>query len=181
MVNAISKVDGAEDFSFMNVKKSLFGYNVDQVNTKARLLYNDYSDLQAFCDEISTRYANAAEALEVKGKELHDVKASNEALSDKVSDLQHKVEVLTMQLKEATNALNAQNMQSKAQKSQDGQSKQTPPKFKRSDDSKIKTQADTGDKDEDVFVGEIEDKPVGDRLLIGDESDNGTDDGFEFL
>lgn len=170
MSSVVSKFDKLANFSFDNVKKSFFGYNVDQVNSRARMLYNDYSSLQKDCEDLTAKYNAMKAALEEKEMESYEVHKTNDILESKLAELQLEVENLTVQLKDANEKILFYKQMTEQNDVNDY----------KTDIRSEQTSSVSEDNidDDDILVGDVEDK-VSDKFLIGDGED--ADEGFSFV
>ncbi len=154
-MNTTTHTDMLNQYSFSNIKKEFFGYNKDEVNNKARMLYGYYSALLNSFEELQQTYDTMLQTLQDKTLENYELQKENTQLKEQISQLSETVNTTPI-------------IEHK-------------PSIKQFTDDELKNQSiKVVNNTEEVFIGEVEDtkSKVSEKFRLDTEDNYGSDMTF---
>jgi len=156
------------------------GYKKDAVEQKLNLIQQEYNRLDNVLAELSEKYSGVCQEIGDKTKECLELEKENDALTDEIKSLKRELEELKESMSVSVTTEPISNEPSYNEPSYTF-TEPEPTKSKLSLANEPKSSYEDEDYDEDVFVGEIEDKTVNEPFRISNEDIDNENDGFNFL
>lgn len=139
------------DITLSNVKTKLFGYDKNEANSKVSVFSVEYLKLKADNEELESKVKKLESTIEKLNLSKYELEKENKSQKEEIEKLTTKV----VQLKE--------NMDH--------------PHFKK--EIKDKPIIDNSQDNEEIFIGEVEDKKSNSKML--ENKDDADNDDFEFI